>query len=305
MTTERLSPLRSLPRGLWRGLLILAVVPAAVLAQEEENTKNIRDNSFLVEEAYNQEPGIVQHIFNWVPAWEHGPEAQRTFDFLFCQEWPVFSQRHQISYTIPMRRIDGTPDLGLGTDAGGLGDILLNYRLQVFYGDNPNFPLAWAPRFSLIFPSGDAEAKLGNGKLGYQVNLPFSMELQKWALHFNAGLTKTPGVTAGLDPDLAFMGHTIDGYNLAGSVIRFVRPNFHLMLETEALWDEELQHDGFERPKFQAVLSPGFRWAPYTKGDTQWTLGLGVPIGLSADAADIGVIFYMSFEHRFMRTESR
>ena len=146
---------------------------------------------------------------------------------------------------------------------------------------------------------------MGNGKQGYQVNLPLSYELETWGFNFNAGLTKTPGVTARLDPDMAFIGHTIDGYNLGGSVIRLVRPNFHLMLETAALWDEDLQHDGFEKPRFQAVVSPGFRWAPYTKGDTQWTLGMGVPIGLSADAPDIGVFFYMSFEHRFMRSESR
>ncbi len=304
MTMERSPQFCSLAQGFWCVLLILSVAPAVALAQEE-NMPNIRDNSFLVEEAYNQEAGVVQHIFNWVPAWERGPEAQRTFDFLFAQEWPVFSQRHQISYVIPLRRIDGTPDQGIGSDASGLGDIFLNYRLQVFYGDNPDFPLAWAPRFSLIFPSGDAEAGLGNGKLGYQVNLPFSMELRKWAFHFNAGLTKTPSATVVLDPEMfiPFIGPAGDGYNLGFSAIRLLRPNVHLMLETVALWDKELQRDGSKEAKFQSILLPGFRWAPYTKGDTQWVLGCGAPIGLSADAPDIGVFFYMSFEHRFTRTE--
>lgn len=302
MTAEKSPHLRCVATQVWAAFVILAVAPTFSLAQEDE-PENIKDNSFLVEEAYNQEPGIVQHICNWIPAWEHGPEAQRTFDFLFTQEWPVFSQRHQFSYIIPMRQVDETPDQGIGRDAVGFGDILLNYRLQVLYGENPEFPLAWAPRVSLILPSGDVQKQLGNGKPGYQINLPFSLELKKWAYHFNAGMTKTPGVVAELDPDVAFIGHILDGYNLNGSVIRLLRPNFHLMLESVALWDEELQHDGYEKPKFQAIVSPGFRWAPYTKGNTQWVLGLGVPIGLSADAPDIGVIFYMSLEHRFMRTE--
>lgn len=97
--------------------------------------------------------------------------------------------------------------------------MMLNYRYQLLDGENKAFPLACAPRFSLIFPSGDADAGLGNGKLGYQFNLPLSYEMKKWFFHFNAGLTKTDGVTAGLDPDQPFVGHTLDGYNLGGSAI--------------------------------------------------------------------------------------
>ncbi len=284
-------------------MFFLVAGASSVFSQEdqgEEEQKPIRDNSFLIEEAYNQEPGVVQHVFNFVPAWEHGRGAERTFDFLFSQEWPVFSQKHQISYSIPLRSIDGIPEQGGGTDAGGLGDILLNYRYQLLDGDNEAFPLAIAPRFSLIFPSGDAETGLGNGKLGYQINLPFSYEMKKWSFHFNAGMTKTDGVTSGLDPDLPFIGHTIDGYNLGGSAIYLYRPLFNFMLETVAVWDEELQRDGREESKCEVVMLPGFRWSPYTKGDTQWVVGCGAPIGLSYDAPDIGVFFYLSLEHRFL-----
>ena len=35
----------------------------------KEGPEDIRDNAFLVEEAYNQEPGVVQHILNWSNAW--------------------------------------------------------------------------------------------------------------------------------------------------------------------------------------------------------------------------------------------
>jgi hypothetical protein len=73
--------------------------------KEEEEEVSISDNSFLVEEAYNQEPGVVQHIFNWVWGWDdEDGDRTRSFDFLFTQEWPVFSQRHQFSYAIPLSR---------------------------------------------------------------------------------------------------------------------------------------------------------------------------------------------------------
>jgi len=55
----------------------------------------LQDNSFLIEEAYNQEAGVVQNIVNGL--WSRGSE-----DWLltFTQEWPVPDQRHQFSYTL-------------------------------------------------------------------------------------------------------------------------------------------------------------------------------------------------------------
>lgn len=284
--------------------LPLIMTPATAIAQESrgEDEKPIRDNSFLVEEAYNQEPGVVQHIFNLVPAWEHGRKAERTVDFMFTQEWPVFSQLHQVSYAIPLRRIDGMPAQGGGESVWGMGDILLNYRYQLLDGDNEAFPLAVAPRLSLIFPSGDVEKELGRGKLGCQFNLPLSYALEKWSFHFNAGLTKADDAVESFVPDLPFIGHTTDGYNLGASAIYCLRPHFNLMLEMVAVWDRELGREDHGEPQFDSILLPGVRWAPYTEGDTQWVVGCGVPIGLSADAPDIGVFLYMSFEHRFLRS---
>jgi hypothetical protein len=290
---------------------MLLACPVLVHSEEEpaekkeaEEEEPIRDNSFLVEEAYNQEPGIVQHYFNMVPAWEHGAQAKRTFDFVFTQEWPVFSQLNQISYSLPLRRLDGTPDRGTDENVRGVGDITLNYRLQLINRDKKPFPLAVAPRCSLIFPSGDAATGLGNGKLGYQFGLPVSYDLDKWGFNFNAGLTRTDGVTAGLDPDQPFIGHTLGGYNLGFSAIYFVKPHFNLLFEAVSVWDESLEHDGRETRECEAVVLPGFRWSPYTKGDTQWVLGCGVPIGVTPAAPDIGIFFYVSFEHRFLRKKS-
>ena len=88
--------------------LLLAMVvqqPAAAAAPPP-----IADNSFLMEEAYNQEPRVVQHI-----------NALMRFNgewaYAFTQEWPVGSQRHQLSYTVPVTT--------------GLGDLAINYRHQL------------------------------------------------------------------------------------------------------------------------------------------------------------------------------
>jgi hypothetical protein len=283
-------------------LWIAASLPAFSLAQEEpqgsEEEVKIQDNSFLIEEAYNQEPGVVQHIFNWVPSWRWTGGRENTFDFVFTQEWPVFSQTHQFSYTLPMQSL-WQQDPGQPAFHGqGFGDMMLNYRYQALAGEF----CGWyaAPRFSVILPTGDVRDGLGNNTVGYQVNFPFSKEFERWAVHLNAGMTCMPGVTVGLDPLLApVIGRDLYAYNFGASAIYFLRPNFHLMCETLAIWDQELLPNGDRDRTFQYVLSPGFRWAPYTEGDTQWVVGAGVPIGLTADTPNIALFLYMSFEHRF------
>jgi len=95
---------------------------SAAWAGEERPIDVIEDNSFLIEEAYNQEAGVVQHIFNAVYT---NDSRHRGWSFSFTQEWPIFSQDHQFSYTIPSYRIVEGADR-----VYGVGDILLNYRYQ-------------------------------------------------------------------------------------------------------------------------------------------------------------------------------
>src|SRR5512133_3332141 len=80
----------------------------------------ISDNSFLVEEAYNQERGVVQHIGTY--------RRDRDGNYLatFTQEWPAPSQRDQLRYTLPLQ--------SAGSGAA-LGDVVINYRRQVIGKD--------------------------------------------------------------------------------------------------------------------------------------------------------------------------
>ena len=69
-------------------LLLLSLCPAAAgaatAAASEPATEPFRitDNSFLVEEAFNQEAGIFQNIFN-------AARADEAWASTFTQEWPV------------------------------------------------------------------------------------------------------------------------------------------------------------------------------------------------------------------------
>ena len=270
-------------------LIAAALTLAATPAFSQRNVDGIRDNSFLVEEAYNQEPGVVQDIFNAIYGFDQliGPDQHR-LDLAFTQEWPVFSETHQLSYTL-IYSVENTGD----TTRNGLNDLFLNYRYQIWL--NESALTALAPRFSLILPTGDSSRDFGTDTVGYQWNLPFSTTLNDfWFLHLNAGLTFLPD--AAPSPR-----HNLFGYNLGASAIYAISPNLNLMLEWIALWKEPSDSALGISSEFSSVISPGFRRAFNFPGGSQLVIGLGVPIGLTDSAPDIGAFLYLSFEHSFVK----
>jgi hypothetical protein len=287
------------PVGLLVALLATILLPSTVMraqdGEEQEEEGGISDNSFFVEEAYNQEPGVVQHIFNWVHFWDEDDGRARSREFVFTQEWPVFSQSHQFSYTIPFANIHEAPTGGMVFDENGLGDILLNYRYQLRDGEDDTW--AVSPRFSVIVPSGNEERGLGSGEVGYQFNLPMSREFDDFAVHFNAGMTIIPNAHVDLGGGVLSPDHDLVGYNLGASLISIRSKTVQPMLEFVAFWDEEIDDSGAQDQTFELLLSPGVRWAPYTQDSTQLVLGAAAPVGLTRDSPDIGLFLYLSFEH--------
>jgi hypothetical protein len=251
----------------------------------------IMDNSFLVEEAYNQEPGVVQHIWNVFRTVDRLPGAdEHSWNLSFTQEWPVGSQRHQFSYTLPY-----SLSARGGSSRDGLGDVLLHYRFQAYYDDRAL--RGFAPRFSLVLPTGNAARGFGDDTLGYQWNLPISTAIgDRWFAHANAGLTYLPGAGTGPRYDLVH-------YNLGASAIYAATRRFHFMLEWTGVWEQAPDANGNLERELAAVVLPGARYAFDFANDAQLVIGLGAPIGLTRAAPDFGVLFYLSFEHRFRRAQ--
>jgi len=271
-------------------------------AEEGRPIDGIADNSFLIEEAYNQEPGVVQHVFTGLYGEERDNDPQRrSWALSFTQEWPVFSQQHQFSYTTPFSFTREGRD-----HQDGVEDILLNYRFQALE-ESERIP-AFAPRFSLILPSGSRDEGTGSGVVGYQWNLPFSKKIaSRLALHANFGLTYLPNARVLVDEEDDNgnpTGHlsperSLVSYNLGASGIFAFSPRFHLILEWVGNFAESLNHEGKKEPDFNAVISPGARAAVINKDDLQLVLGVAAPIGLTRPADNYGVFMYFSFEHSF------
>jgi len=208
---------------------------------------------------------VFQNIF--VFARNSGGE----WDGSFTQEWPLPSQRHQLSFTLPF---------SVTSNARALGDLALNYRLQVTDGEG-RAP-AIAPRVTLLAPTSAEDRSLG-----WQFNLPISQRVGRLFFHGNAGTTLLP-----VDESDGTSGDWSNAPFVGGSAIGAVTPMFNLMLESVVVWTRA---PGVRETS--VTVSPGFRLG-WNLGEQQIVIGAGVPI-TRGDRHDTAVLGYFSYELPF------
>ncbi len=246
----------------------------------------IQDNSFLVEEAYNQDEGIVQHIQQFVR-----DRGTGNWVYTFTQEWPVPRQAHQLSFSLAGARV--ASNTGVET---GLGDLALNYRYQLVGGSVAAF--AVAPRLSLLLPTGDSRRGLGAGGFGLQTLVPASLLLSsRFVAHGNAGATwiprerNTQGQKAGvLVP------------NLGASLVWLARPTWNLLCETVWSRPRTVVAPGRTETDTVFLVNPGARVAWSFRSGLQIVGGVSSPIGVGASRGNRSLLLYLSFEHPFGKT---
>lgn len=283
------------PRSMFRKTLLVLLVAlfaglfstAAPAQNSSAKVSAIEDNSFMVEEAFNQERNVIQHINTFTHDWEGNGWV-----YTFTQEWPFPGhERHQISFTIPALNASDF------TGGGGLGDVALNYRYQVFGGGGQKY--SFSPRVSLLLPTGSAKYGRGAGGVGVQTNLPLSVYInRKFVTHWNAGATFVPSARNEFG-DRAFT----NGYNLGQSVIWLARPHFNVMLETIWTGGETVAGRGQTQRNHDLLIGPGIRWAHNFHNGLQIVPGFSVPLGIGPSAGERSVILYLSFEHPIGPTE--
>jgi hypothetical protein len=264
---------------------IAALTASVAMDAAAQTPVPIRDNSFLIEEAYNQEWGVVQHVFTFARV-----SGVTGWGSTFTQEWPAPSERHQLSFTVPLLRSEA----GAGFRTG-IGDVALNYRYQ--------FPMAtgsraaFAPRLSALLPTGREEWGHGSGAPGVQVNLPLSIELgAALVTHLNAGGSWIPSARA-----IGGGEATTTGLFAGQSFIWLMHPKLNFMVEaiysdTEvAIGNDATAH---EREFF---IAPGLRGAIDFASGLQVVPGIAFPIGVGPSEDDTLLFVYLSFEHPFRR----
>lgn len=245
---------------------LAALFPAAALAGP------IQDNSFLIEEAYNQEPDVIQHISSFSRATATGAWA-----YTFTEEWPVGGQTHQASVTLTLADLRAA-------GGRGVGDVLLNYRWQAL--GSGETAVAFAPRLTLVLPTGDARRGLGSGGAGLEVNLPLSVELsERFVSHVNLGGRYLPN--AGTELARA----DLTTFTVGQSLVWLAHHKLNALVE--AVYS--LAAGAGSRSQL-LTLNPGLR-AAIDVGGLQIVPGVSFPIGIGPSRGDNAVFLYLSFEH--------
>jgi hypothetical protein len=261
---------------------VLALLLAASAARAQEP---IRDNSFLIEEAYNQEKGVVQHI----SAFSRGA-GSGDWLYSFTQEWPLGGERHQLSFTLPVQEVHS----GLLASAG-VGDVAVSYRYQALgVGGGA---VAFSPRLSVLAPTGRSRDGLGAGGAGLQVNLPLSWGWGRHLVtHWNAGATHTFSAR-GRDGSQA----GTNALSLGQSVVWLAHPRVNLMLETSYLRAQAVSGPRSTATSDALFVSPGVRWSHDLRGGLQIVPGVAFPIGVGPSRGEHALFLYLSLEHPFQR----
>jgi DtxR family Mn-dependent transcriptional regulator len=259
-------------------LLLLSLASPARAQQPQQPFEpapepfKITDNSFLVEEAFNQEAGVFQNIFN-------ATRSEHVWSSTFTQEWPIASQTHQFSYVLAWAR----------SDRFSFGDVMLNYRYQAMM-EGPGKP-AFAPRIGVILPTAN-DNDVGDS-LGLQFNLPFSKRTGGVYWHWNAGITLRPSA------DFGNGSESIESPFFAGSAILRVKPRFHAMLESVLGYEDLPSTIGTGRER-RFTLSPGARGG-WDLGEKQLVLGFAAPVRWLAGHHETAAFFYVSYELPFRK----
>ena len=278
-----------------KGLLVAAAVlfvwaiPASFRAQDSHarEPSGIQDNSFLVEEAYNQERGVVQHIQTF--------ERTRSgaWMYAFTQEWPVGDETHQLSFMVPVDRA-----LSASGWNEGPGDVALNYRYQLL-GDG-EARVAVSPRITVLLPTGSERHALGAGGTGLQLSLPVSTVLFPWLVaHWNAGLTYVH-FARNEEGDRA----PTRTWSFGQSFVWLTRRNLNFLVETVWTRAEAVSSPGRTSRSRTLLVSPGVRWAWNRPEGVQIVPGIAFPLGVGSSWGERSVLLYFSLEHPLQKPSS-
>ena len=266
---------RSLVRATRGGAVALAIGAAATAAATPAAAQDapIQDNSFLIQEAYNQPAGVVQHILT-AERHDNGETL-----FVFGQEWPLSGVRHQLGFAVPLFCPCGEPGRSVG-----MGDLEVGYRYQAAGADGGAVHVA--PELAFSLPTGSSRLGRGSSVLGFGATLPVSVTVAPTLVaHVNAGVSHLPGTE-----DAAGTRVSRTSWLLGGSLVWLARQNLNLLVE--GVGDSDV-----------FTLSPGVRGAIET-GGVQIVPGVAMPVAFADGESDTGWLFYLSVEHRFRSASS-
>lgn len=256
-------------------LLLLALFAFPLLA-----TAKIEDNSFLLEEAYNQDWGVYQFIQKYQTS------NKGILEYSFENEIPLTDKVHELSYEFAHLKSDGQSH-------SKMGDTTVNYRWQPINKDG----FLVTERIGLIMPTGSVTDGTSSGVIGFEFMQSATKTLSDhWISHLNLGFEVLPNAKTPGDKGR----RTASSFRAATSLIYLLSDNFNLMLETIFQTGNGINPDETKDISSSVTLNPGFRWAwDFDWKDTQIVPGVSFPTEMLNNRTEQSVLLYLSIEPKF------
>jgi hypothetical protein len=252
------------------------------------------DNSFLLEEAFNQPRGVIQNIMNL----NCSNARKGNIYYSFTQEIPV-TDKHQISYTINYNILQ--PDNRDGKKRAGFGDVYISYRPAL---SGKNDKALVIPKFTVILPTGNASAGHGYGGWGGEVSLAITKRLSpKTITHYNIGYTFISqadyfSVNDRSKDALPLYHENLYTQSFGASIIWYPVRKMNLMIESYSVYKTDFKEVAAKT--FQTTINPAFRFV-IDNGRTQIVPGLGIPSTFeNGKLTGVGLFFYLSIEPDYL-----
>lgn len=242
----------------------------------------IEDNSFLLEEAYQQELGIHQLIQSYQTRYN-----SNNYQYKLTHEMPITNLTHQLSYEVPFARSEES-------EHGSLGDMVVSYR----WGAVQKEKFRLADRFGLVLPTGSVNKGGGNGVLGMDFMQAATFTLSdRWMNHINLGVQYLPQAKSAGTANR----HSITVGTAGTSFVYLHSDNFNLLLEALAQTGHLVYPFGRELDRPIFTLNPGARFAiDLDYKETQMVPGMSFPVQAGDGPTEYGVFFYFSVEPKFI-----
>lgn len=246
-----------------RSLLLFILLTGPVLARVE-------DNSFLLEEAYNQNPGEIQLIQRYQTFQHERPEYGVEI------EAPITDNTHQFSLAIGRQE--------------NLSDLEVGYRFQAINVEGKML----TEGLRIILPTGSLRNESDHGVVGYEwlqsATVVFN---EKISNHWNLGVRVYPNAESPSTSDDRTLTNFIGGTSL----VYYYQEDLNFLLEGLFESEEMIDDRGEIESEVRFTLNPGVRFAwniDWQK--SQIVPGIAFPVVFNDEKTNPGVFFYFSWE---------
>ena len=277
-------------------LAILAGSFSSRVFADDEDESEGQEFLFMTEGAYTQEKGrwevsfTSQYLEREIS--KEGGEVKQKNQWQWITEIEYgFSDWLQFEAEVPFEHVHKkTTEAGTTTHLGesGLGDIGTGIRVRLFEEDDDQW---WSHTvsagFELSWPSGRWRKDLGTDRFGWEASLSMSKTLDKWAYHLMGGF--------GMIDDAREQGETpktdVEAFELGAALAYSPSDKLDFICELFAEFEREKSR-GNENHETVFYAIPGIKYKLFEDIET----GVGIPIGLTGDSYDWGVMAKIQYE---------